>query len=232
MSGEELFEKLLRDVVDGTYAPGMHLPSERELAASLGASRPTVREALRRLMQWRLVEAQRGSGIEVRPRAEWSIAVLPAYLRYGGAARDPQQLALLVRDLLALRRGLVVNLMRVIPARVKPGALDAARAHVERAWGARRDVAAFVRHDLEAIRAVIEAAQFLPALWLMSELAGVYESIAEYLTGPALAPADYVATHRSVFDALERGRGEDACRTIQGYLERHDQRMLAGLGLA
>jgi DNA-binding FadR family transcriptional regulator len=178
------------------------------------------------------VAAQRGSGVVVRPRAEWSAAVLPSYLRHGAGARDPQQLALLVRDLLALRRGLVTSLMRILPSRVKPGALDGARAHIERAWTARREVATFVRHDLDAMRALVEAAQFLPGLWLLSELSGVYESIAAWLTGPALAPNDYVAAHRAVYDALEHGRGDDACRVMQGYLERHDQRMLAGLGIA
>jgi GntR family transcriptional regulator, negative regulator for fad regulon and positive regulator of fabA len=40
---------LLSAILDGTYPPGTTLPSERELAAILGVTRPTLREALRRM---------------------------------------------------------------------------------------------------------------------------------------------------------------------------------------
>jgi GntR family negative regulator for fad regulon and positive regulator of fabA len=40
---------LVTAILDGTYPPGFSLPAERELAASLGVTRPTLREALRRL---------------------------------------------------------------------------------------------------------------------------------------------------------------------------------------
>lgn len=40
---------LLRGFLEGTYPPGSALPSERTLAGKLGVTRPTLREALRRL---------------------------------------------------------------------------------------------------------------------------------------------------------------------------------------
>src|SRR6476659_1210776 len=79
----QVFEKLLADIVSGSYVAGTRLPAERELARQLGASRPTLREALRRLGEWNLVEPRRGSGIVVRPYRDCAIEVLAAYLRYG-----------------------------------------------------------------------------------------------------------------------------------------------------
>ena len=79
---ENVFETLLADIVRGTYVAGSRLPAERELARILGASRPTLREALRRLGEYNLVEPRRGSGVVVRPWREWSLEVLPGYLRY------------------------------------------------------------------------------------------------------------------------------------------------------
>jgi DNA-binding transcriptional regulator YhcF (GntR family) len=79
---EAVFEVIIGDIIRGVYAPGARLPAERELARALAASRPTLREALRRLTEWRLVEPRRGSGIVVRSPSEWSIEVLPAFLRH------------------------------------------------------------------------------------------------------------------------------------------------------
>jgi GntR family transcriptional regulator, transcriptional repressor for pyruvate dehydrogenase complex len=49
----------------GRYAPGDRLPPERELAAGLGVSRPTLREAIRRLTEAGLLESRQGSGTYV-----------------------------------------------------------------------------------------------------------------------------------------------------------------------
>src|SRR5690242_8291325 len=46
---ESVFERILADIVKGVHPAGTRLPAERELARLLGASRPTLREALRRL---------------------------------------------------------------------------------------------------------------------------------------------------------------------------------------
>jgi GntR family transcriptional repressor for pyruvate dehydrogenase complex len=50
------------DLLDGTLAPGDHLPSERQLASNLGVGRSSVREALRVLEVLGLVRTQVGSG--------------------------------------------------------------------------------------------------------------------------------------------------------------------------
>ncbi len=42
-------QSLVTAILDGTFAPGNTLPGERALAAELGVTRPTLREALQRL---------------------------------------------------------------------------------------------------------------------------------------------------------------------------------------
>ena len=57
----------LRGLVErGEYAVGTRLPPERDLAAQLGVSRPSVREALIALEVEGVVEVRMGSGIYVR----------------------------------------------------------------------------------------------------------------------------------------------------------------------
>ncbi|MEL6179659.1 MAG: GntR family transcriptional regulator, partial [Myxococcota bacterium] len=76
-----VFEALLSGIIEGDYVPGARLPAERDLAQQLGASRSALREAVRRLTAWRLVEPRRGSGVVVRDRNEWAMEVVPAYIR-------------------------------------------------------------------------------------------------------------------------------------------------------
>ncbi|MBN1484022.1 MAG: GntR family transcriptional regulator [Chloroflexia bacterium] len=61
---------LLQRIEDGTYAPGEQLPSEADLAAQLGISRPTLREALLHLEQEGLVVRKHGVGTFVSPSYE------------------------------------------------------------------------------------------------------------------------------------------------------------------
>src|SRR5258706_7919239 len=101
---DAVFEKLLSAIVGGTYTSGSRLPAERELSRQLGASRPTLREALRRLGEWNLVEPRRGSGIVVRPYRDWSIEVIAPYLRYGKPETGQPTIARILLDLLPMRR--------------------------------------------------------------------------------------------------------------------------------
>ena len=63
-------EELARRIEVGEWRPSQRLPSEPELAASLGVSRPTLREALRSLAEDGFVTRVQGSGTFVthRPR--------------------------------------------------------------------------------------------------------------------------------------------------------------------
>jgi len=61
-------QQLLREQIrDGTYPPGTQLPSEVELAAQLGISRPTLRAALQHLEQNGAVVRRHGVGNFVSP---------------------------------------------------------------------------------------------------------------------------------------------------------------------
>ncbi|MBW4036261.1 MAG: FadR family transcriptional regulator [Proteobacteria bacterium] len=53
-------------IAAGTYPPGSYLPAERDLSASLGVSRSSVREALIALEVIGLVDVRVGDGVQVR----------------------------------------------------------------------------------------------------------------------------------------------------------------------
>src|SRR5690606_32423222 len=62
----QIADQIRDQILGGAVEPGRQLPSERELAQSLGVSRPTVREALIALEVARLVEVRVGVGAFVR----------------------------------------------------------------------------------------------------------------------------------------------------------------------
>ncbi|HVK76441.1 MAG TPA: GntR family transcriptional regulator [Kofleriaceae bacterium] len=217
-----MLETLLAEIMRGTYPAGARLPAERELSKLLGASRPTLREALRRLGEWQLVEPRRGSGIVVRPLADWSIEVLPSYLRYARPTPGMPTAGRLLLDLLALRRVILRDVVRLIAPRMQPGGTAQARAQLARAWASRSNPAQFVREDFLVMRAVTEAAGVLPAVWMLNRVAGVYLDIANAVSSQNRVPDDYVESSTAYLDALERGDGEGAADLITTYLERHD----------
>jgi len=224
-----VFESILADIVRGVYPPKSRLPAERELARLLGASRPTVREALSRLGEWNLLEARRGSGIVVRDQREWCIEVLPAVLRYGKDL-DPKQLRQMVSDLLALRRRVILAVLELVAHRIDATKLSAARDGIKRAWDARHDGARFAEEDFFVMRSIVEAADFAPGVWMLNRMAGVYLDIARTVSGTIPPPAEYVLAYDQVLDALEDGQAERAIRLESEYLENHDNRLLSFLG--
>ncbi|MES1193653.1 MAG: winged helix-turn-helix domain-containing protein, partial [Solirubrobacterales bacterium] len=62
----EIHRVLRTAILDGRYAPGAALPSERALSEELGASRHAVREALKRLQQAGLISISQGGSTRVR----------------------------------------------------------------------------------------------------------------------------------------------------------------------
>jgi len=59
-AGEHVADRLVTAVALGEFVPGQRLPTERDLASTLGVSRTTVREAIQRLSALGYVEVRRG----------------------------------------------------------------------------------------------------------------------------------------------------------------------------
>ena len=59
-AGEHVADRLVTAIALGEFVPGQRLPTERDLAATLGVSRATIREAIQRLSALGYVEVRRG----------------------------------------------------------------------------------------------------------------------------------------------------------------------------
>ncbi len=77
-------------ILNGVLRDGHKLPSERDLAAQLSASRPKVREALKLLEQNKLIISRHGEGTFVAPLigSAMSPALIDLYSRHASAFLD------------------------------------------------------------------------------------------------------------------------------------------------
>ncbi|HET6612114.1 MAG TPA: GntR family transcriptional regulator [Kofleriaceae bacterium] len=221
---DQVFETLLADIVRGVYPPGARLPAERDLAHKLGASRPTLREALRRLAAWNLCESRRGSGVVIRERTAWSIEVLPACLRYAGGIPG-ERTARVLADLLSLRRALACEIVRIICGRLDPESFGEIREAIAHAWSLRADGAAFAAADLDVLKVIASHANFLPAVWMLNRLGGVYLDIARTVSGAIACPDDYLAFFDRLLAALAAHDAVAAVAELSAYLGRHDDHL-------
>jgi len=72
----QIADDLLRQIEDGTLAPGSQLPTELELREQYQASRNTIRDAIKRLTSLGLVETKPGRGTYVTLRIEPFVTTL------------------------------------------------------------------------------------------------------------------------------------------------------------
>lgn len=86
---QQVAESLRELILAGKLQRGDTLPPERELAKQFGVSRATVREALRVLQLWGLVEARQGGGNYVSlPKLDHIVAPLSTILAHNRALQD------------------------------------------------------------------------------------------------------------------------------------------------
>lgn len=117
-------------ILDGSLAPGALLPPERELASQLRVNRSSVREALKKLEQLRLVDIQRGSGTRVKEAEHASFDVVFPMLLDGGAPNVQR-----IRDLLELREALLAGVLRLALERASDADLELGVTSARRAAG-------------------------------------------------------------------------------------------------
>jgi DNA-binding FadR family transcriptional regulator len=109
---EETVNRLLQTIRLGLVAPGESLPPERDLAARLGVSRDTVRDAIKSLGDAGYLESRRGryGGTFVRD-------VLPHAVSAGGTDHSTAATAAQIDDVLVFRSILEVGAARAAASR-------------------------------------------------------------------------------------------------------------------
>lgn len=147
---DEAIEKIKGMIVSGALRPGDRLPKESELAADLGLSRNSLREAVRALALIRILDVRQGDGTYV-------------------TSLDPQLLLEALSFVVDFHRDDTVLEFLAVRRILEPAATAMACAHIEdaeldvlevqlKALGAAPSVEQLVASDLEFHRGIVQAA--------------------------------------------------------------------------
>lgn len=118
---DQVFDQLLRAILNGENPAGSQLPPERELAVQAGVNRQAVREALQRLRQMGLLEIVHGGGITVLDwRTSAGLALLPMLVVAHDTAVDP----VVSRSIMELRAVIGADAARWCATRAPAGTAD------------------------------------------------------------------------------------------------------------
>lgn len=65
---DTIVDEIINSIIDGTFAPGQQIPTEGELAEQLGVGRNSVREAIKILSAYGLLDVRRADGTFVQSK--------------------------------------------------------------------------------------------------------------------------------------------------------------------
>lgn len=203
---DQVFERLREAILRGEYRPGDRLPSQRALAADLDVNMSTIREALGRLEQLRLVEVRHGNATRV---LDWRRSGgLESLVLQAGQANES-----LFRDLFEARRLLLVESARLAAERrsdEQSGALLDLASTVAPGGDPERSLLA----DWEFMAALVEAAHNLVFQLVMNSVRELYLPRAQAFAALVSDPDELVPLYTQAAIAVAERNGEAAARAI------------------
>ncbi len=208
---ERIAARLVSLIAERQLRPGDKLPPERDLAAVMQVSRPSLREALRALAMLNVVEIRQGSGTYVRALAP---EVLIEHLDFVFALDDST-----FTELLEARQMLEPGLAAAAATRATDEELAQLRACVDRAAAHVDDPEAFLVADLELHQIISAAAHNQVAARIMNSLTRLgMASRRRTATLPGVR-AQSVQDHQAIVEALLRRDPEAAAHIMRQHLE-------------
>lgn len=153
---KQIAEQLRQAIVDGHFKIGERLPTEDELAQRYGVSRPSVREALKRLAAQNLVRARRGptgGNFVVQPSYEELAESLSASatLLVGMGALD-------IEEIIEARRMLQGGCLKLAVENATKDQIEDIEIALERQKDPTITDEAFCQSDVAFHRALVDAA--------------------------------------------------------------------------
>jgi DNA-binding FadR family transcriptional regulator len=203
---DDVFDQLREAIMSGRYRPGDRLPSQRSLAADLGVNMASVREALGRLEQLRLLEVRHGSATRV---LDWRRSGGLESLALEHGAGEP-----LLDDLFEARRLLLVESARLAASRRSEEQATALLELAQAVAGAADSQTALLA-DWSFMSGLIEAAGNLVFQLIMNSVRELYLPRVEAFAGLVSGPQELAPLYLEVAEAVQAGDGARAGAAIE-----------------
>jgi GntR family negative regulator for fad regulon and positive regulator of fabA len=215
--------RLVGMILGGELLSGSSLPPERELAEQIGVTRPTLREALQRLVSEGWITIAQGKSTRVNDYwSQGGLGILRSIVQY--SEEIPWDV---VRGLLEFRR-LLVPAAAAMAARRSPRVL---LDYLERANDLKGEAESFVRFDwqLQCLLMVSSGNSILPLMF--NDFEALYERIGIQYFSMADIREETLAYYGRLAEAIGNG-GENVGEIIAEAMSRSEELVTTRLELA
>lgn len=222
--GSRVREELERLALD-ELRPGEQLPAEGEIAASLGVSRLSVREAVRELAARGILESRQGRRPVVRaPHGE----VVGDFFRTA-VRRDPAALF----ELIEVRRAVEVHNAALAAARGTNATLHALEQAMAAMEAAEHDEAAFHEADVRFHETLAVATGNAMLIYLVEGLGEPLRISRSHSwrgrESEARPLAPVIAAHRAILERVLARDADGAAAAMRAHLDATERDLLANL---
>jgi len=225
-----VFEDLRHQILSGALGPGERLPGERELAARYGTNRNTLREAVRRLEQARLVTVRHGQGVTVADfRRTGTMELLAPLFEASG---DLTELSQIIQDILPARLMVLEFAGRLAVQRADRSDIERLRDITDLIVTASGtdDANVIAKGFQRWLEALIDAGHSVAMRWVANPFLDSFRELLERFPEVWVMDANFPDHLKGFIAALEEGNEERAIQTLRTYYERIDSQVREGFG--
>jgi GntR family transcriptional regulator, transcriptional repressor for pyruvate dehydrogenase complex len=222
---DQVFRLLCEQILAGRYEPGEKLPTQRALAAELGVNMASVREAVKRLEQLRLVEVRHGDAMRVRDwRVHGGLDVM-AHVLFRAGALDRDTLA----SLLEVRRLMLAEAARLAAERRSPK--QATRlSELAAGFAEAGDEEAAQALDFAFMTELVEAAGNVVFRLILNSIRALYFERAELFRAVVADREELAPLYARAAAAVEAAVGADAAAALTELASLQERRLQRALG--
>jgi DNA-binding FadR family transcriptional regulator len=215
---KKLAQSIGNQILTGVYAPGAILPNEADWCRIYGASRTTVREAIKTLNAKGLLKSRTKIGSRVEPRENWNMLDRDV-LDWHIAAMDPREFFASVQQVRKILEPEIAALAALNRSPVQLRIISQALDDMRQAKSGHASVEPDVRFHLALLAATNNA--LLSPFGVMIEKA--LSSMFEFTSTHNVAPDIFIPRHEAILKAVAKGNAAAARRAAQTLLDDTDK---------
>ena len=217
---DQVFRTLAEEILSGRYEPGEKLPTQRALAAELGVNMASVREAVKRLEQLRLVEVRHGDAMRVRDWREHGGLDVVAHVLFRAGGLDTATLS----SLLEARRLMLQEAARLAADRRS----DEQAAHLEELaarFAAVEDDEAAQAVDFAFMSELVEASGNVVFVLILNSIRQLYFERAELFRAVVHDRGELAPLYRRAAAAVRKRAPARAAAAVAGLAALQEERL-------
>ncbi|MEZ4373873.1 MAG: GntR family transcriptional regulator [Polyangiaceae bacterium] len=220
---DSIFRELRRQILVGELAAGERLPGERDLATTYGTNRNTLREAVRKLEQARLVTVRHGQGVTISDyKKTGTMELLSPMLEAGGSLLEVVHI---LEDILPAREQVLEFATRLAVRRADSSDIDRLTGITELLITAfeTKDGALVGKGFHRWLEALIDAGHSTAIRWISNPFLEAYRDILGRYPALWVLESSFPNYLRETLSALADGDEERAIAASREYYQRVDR---------